>query len=294
MSTDWYSFYYNSNTFNQISTLDGKHWISEFGDDHGLRTFPTVAGGSSLGFYPPVTTNADYAYQTFGGSANPDQGGSALLPSYKSPTDYMWGLSVQRQIGRSWALTAEYAGIRGIHLLMPTSGWSLNNVPTRYYQLGSKLQDQVPNPFYGKSQTWVAQPTVPLYQLLGGSPQYTSVSPGQATWGKSLSNYLDIQIQTQAAHGLTFMASWTVRKTLTNTGGKDPQHNGTTNIGVLQDPHNLMEGYGVALYEKPQTFKMSGAYDLPIGRGRYFLGSPNGVGGQVLDGLLGPTAHGPL
>jgi hypothetical protein len=287
LSTDYYSFYYNSNTFNQIPTLDGQHWISEFGNDHGLRTFPLQPNGSNLGFYPPVTTNADYGYQTFGSSANPDQGGSALLPFYKSPTDYMWGVNVQRQLGKNWALTAEYAGIRGIHLLMPTSGWSTNNIPLSYYSLGSELYDQVPNPFYGQSQTFASEPTVALYQLFGGSPQYTSLNPGQAAWGKSFSNYFDLQVQTQATHGLTLLASWTVRKTLTNTGGKDPQHSGTTNIGILQNPHNLMEGYGLALYEKPQTFKLSGSYDIPIGRGRLLLASPNGVGSHVLDALLG-------
>jgi hypothetical protein len=31
LSTDWLSFYYNSNTFNQVPTVDGQHWISEFG-----------------------------------------------------------------------------------------------------------------------------------------------------------------------------------------------------------------------------------------------------------------------
>ena len=44
LSTDWLSFYYNSNTFNQVPSTDGQHWISEFGTDHGLGSFP----GASL------------------------------------------------------------------------------------------------------------------------------------------------------------------------------------------------------------------------------------------------------
>ncbi len=287
LSTDWYSFYYNSNTFNQIASLDGKHWISELGNDHGLGTFPLQAGGTNLGFYTPVTTNAEYGYQTFGGSANPNQGGSALLPSYKSPEDYMWGLSVQHELGKNWVVSLEYQGIRGIHLLMPTSGWSPNNIPLSYYELGSKLLDTVANPFYGQSQTFSEQSTVPLYQLLGGAPQYTALSPGQAAWGKSLSNFGNVQIQTRMNNGLTFMASYAIRKTLTNTAGKDPQHSGTTNIGILQNPHNLMEGYGVALYEKPQTLKLNYSYDLPFGKDRAYMSNPQGFGGHVLSALAG-------
>ena len=74
---------------------------------------------------------------------------------------------------------------RGIHLLMPVWNWSTNNIPLEYYALGDNLSAQVPNPFYGQSQTFASQPTVELSHLLGLAPQYSQVSPGQATWGRS-------------------------------------------------------------------------------------------------------------
>ncbi len=290
LSTDYFSFYYNSNTFNQIASLDGQHWISELGEDHGLGTFPLQQSGAHLGFNPPVTTNADYGYQTFGGSANPDQGGASLLPHYSSPMDYMWGLGIQHQLGKYWVVSTEYQGIRGVHLLMPTQGWSLNNTPLQYYGLGTELQTQVPNPFYGQSQTFASQPTVSLYQLLALSPQYAQSSPGQASWGKSFSNFANFQIQTRSMNGLTFLGSFAIRKTLTNTEGKDIQHAGTTNSNLLQNPHNLMEGYGLATYEKPETLKFNLSYDLPVGKGRQFLGAPDGIAGHVLDAAIGGWA----
>ncbi len=290
LSTDYFSFYYNSNTFNQISTLDGQHWISELGNDHGLGTFPLQPSGANLGFNPPVKTNTDYGYQTFGQSANPDQGGSALLPHYASPVDYMWGVGIQRQVGKNFVISTEYQGIKGVHLLMATQGWSLNNTPLQYYGLGTQLQTQVPNPFYGQSQTFASQPTVSLYQLLALAPQYTQSSPGQAAWGKSFSDFANVQIQTRSNNGLTFLASYAIRKTLTNTEAKDIQHAGTANQNLLQNPHNLMEGYGVGLYEKPQTMKVNLSYDLPVGRGRTFMGAPQGLGGNLLDAAIGGWA----
>jgi hypothetical protein len=286
LSTDWFSFYYNSVTFNQISSLDGQHWISELGSDHGLRTFPVQPTGLPLGYYSPVTTNAAYGYQTFGAAANLDQGGTTI-GHFNSPEEYMWEFSVQRQITPRWVFTAGYTGIRGIHLLMPVWGWSTNNIPLQDYSLGDHLFDQVSNPFYGQSQTFASQPTVPLYQLLGGAPQYAQVSPGQATWGKSLSNFLTLQMQSRNWHGLTLLASYSIRKTLTNTAGKDIQHNGPAGRGLLQNPHNLMEAYGVALYELPQTLLLNYSYDLPFGRGRRFLSSGGGWSQRLTDFAVG-------
>ena len=170
----------------QISSVDGQHWISELGPDHGLGTFPAQAGGTNLGYYPAISTNKDYGFQTFGQLGNPDQGGASTINHFQTPEDYTWDVSVQRQLGRSWVATADYTGIRGIHLLMPVWGWSLNNVPLQDYSLGQSLYSQVPNPFFGQSQTFNSEPTVQLSQLLGLSPQYSGVTPGQATWGRSI------------------------------------------------------------------------------------------------------------
>ncbi len=288
LATDWLSFYYNSNTFSQVPTLDGQHWVSEFGNDHGLGSFPALPGGGNLGWVPPITNNKDYWYASYGGAGNFDQTGTTI-GHFDTPTDYMWGVSVQRQLGQNWAVTAEYLGVKGVHLITNVWGWSLNNVPLSYYQLGTHLSDQVPNPFYGQSQTFSAQPTVSLSQLLGLSPQYAgtnSTTPGQATWGKSFSNFANFQIQSRGYHGLELLAAYSIRKTLTNTASTDIHVFGST-AGALQNPHNIMEGYGVASYETPTTLKLNYSYDLPIGRGRWLLSRPDGVGGHILDAVVG-------
>ena len=286
LSTDFFSFYYNSFTFSQLPTLDGQKWVSELGNDHGLGTFPLQPSGSNLGYFPPVKTNKDYGYQTFGAGANLDQAGTTIT-NFRSPREYSWDVSVQRQLGRSWVATVDYTGIRGLHLLMPVWNWSLNNTPLTYYQLGTDLTKQVPNPFFGQSQTFASQPTVQLSQLLGLSPQYSGSSPGQASWGKSLSNFLNLQIQGRSYHGLTLLASYTYRRTLTNSGGKDIQHGGPAGSGLLQNPHNLNEAYGLATYEMPHSVLLNYGYELPFGRGRQFLNSSDTVGGRIRNILVG-------
>ena len=294
LSTDWQSFYYNTNIFNQVPSQDGMHWISELCScDHGLLSFPALPGGGNLGWTPPVSNNQQFWNETYGSySANANGQGTALS-HYDTPTDYMWGLNIQRQIGKDWVATVEYDGIKGVHQLMRVqSEWSLNNVPLNYYQLGTHLNDQVPNPFLNQAQSFTGETTVPLAQLLGLSPQYggtNSTTPGQVSWGKSFANYGTFQIQSRNFNGLELMASYALRKTLTNAASTDINTQGLA-YGLLQNPHNLMEGYGVSPSEMPQTLKLNYSYDLPIGRGRQFLSAPAGASGYVLDAIAGGWA----
>ena len=293
LSTDWQSFYYNTAEFNQVSSLDGMHWISELCScDHGLLSFPALPGGGNRGWIPPVTTNAEFWASTYGTGAN-SNGQGTTIGHYDTPTDYMWGVNIQRQLGKDWVLTAEYDGIRGIHQLMHVqSEWSLNNVPLSYYQLGVHLNDQVPNPFNNQSQSFSGDPTVSLSQLLGLSPQYggtNSTTPGQVTWGRSLANFGNFQIQSRNFKGLELLASYAIRKTLTDAASSDINNNGLS-YGVLQNPHNLMEGYGVSPSEMPQTMKLNYSYDLPFGRGRQFLNQVDGVSGHIVDAVVGGWA----
>jgi hypothetical protein len=287
LSTDWFSFYYNTITYSQVSSLDGQHWISELGPDHGLGSFPLQSSGSNLGYFPAITTNQDYGFQTFGASANPNQGGASTIGHFQTPEDYTWDFSVQRQVSKNVVATIDYTGIRGIHLLTPVWGWSLTNIPLSYYSLGTNLSTQVPNPFFGQSQQFDSEPTVSVAQLLGLSPQYSQVTPGQAPWGRSRSNFLNMQIQTRNFHGLTLLASYSIRKTLTNTAGKDIQHQGPAGRGLLQNPHNLMEAYGVATYEMPRTLLLNYSYELPFGHGRQFMSSGDDFAHKFLDKVVG-------
>jgi hypothetical protein len=185
-----------------------------------------------------------------------------------------------------------------VHLLMPLWGWSQNNIPLEYYPLGAAYAAanngdnifsavSVPNPFFGQSQTFASETDVPLGQLMGLSPQYTNVTPGQATWGRSFANFLNLQIQSRGYHGLTLLASYNIRKTLTNSWGKDIQHGGPAGMGLLQNPHNIMEAYGVAGYEMPQTLLLNYSYELPFGRGRQFMNRHDTLGSKILDQVIG-------
>lgn len=281
------NIYYGSDTFTSMLTLDGQKWVSEIGTERGLGAFPTQPDGSRLGYVPAIKTNSEWWYNTYGQIPSPASGMEHVEDTHQgSPQEYVWGLSLQRQIGSSWTATAEYTGIHGIHMVHSWENFHFTNVSPKYYSLGSALYDEVPNPFYGQSATFSGMPTIPLWNLLSSMPQYSSAGLGMGTWGSMKSHYLNLQIQTRGWHGLALLASYNIRKTITTSGAKDWRNGGPGNYS-MQDPNNLNETYGVATYEVPQRLMLEYSYDLPVGRGRYFLGSPSSLGAKVLDNVIG-------
>jgi len=280
------NFYYPYDTFNQIPTLDGKRWVSEFGLDHGLGAFPRQPDGSNLGYVPVLGTNAAFWNATFGGSSDPTYAWSVPLNAFKSPREYLWGVGIERKFGK-WVASAQYQGIHGKNLLTPYTGYRYTNIDPAYYALGEKLRATVPNPFFGQSQNDAGVPNIPLYRLLGSMPQYSSARPEYLTEGHSMSNYLNLQVQSRDFHGLTLLASYNIRKTLVNNVGKDLRQAGGGGLGNVQNPNDLEEIYGVARYEVPQTVLLNYYYELPVGRGKQWLGNPQGWAGRLINATVG-------
>jgi hypothetical protein len=85
-------------------------------------------------------------------------------------------------------------GTRGYDLSsVGESGLSLNQLDPQYMSLGSQLNQQVPNPFYGIVNNGVlTQPTVSRAQLLRPYPQFTDIIPLYAAGAKSRYNALQI------------------------------------------------------------------------------------------------------
>ena len=152
---------------------------------------------------PAIQTNAEYGFQTFGQSANPNQGGASTISQLPDPGGLHVGLERPAASWPSWVASADYTGIRGIHLLMPLWWWSLNNVPVARLFARASLSRRCPTRSLGSRRHFDSEPTVQLSQLLGLSPQYSSITPGQATWGRRRSNFLNLQMQSRGYHGLT-------------------------------------------------------------------------------------------
>src|SRR5262249_7558704 len=83
--------------------------------------------------------------------ATPDAGlGQGVFSVDRSQTSgyvQQWNLAVQRQVARNVTFEVAYAGSKGTHIGVPDT--NLNQLPVSDLALGSALQQNVPNPYFG-------------------------------------------------------------------------------------------------------------------------------------------------
>ena len=179
---------------------------------------------------------------------------------------------------------AAYAGSRGVHLFAASGSGQVDQLPDQYLALGSKLQQLVPNPFYGLiSSGTLANPTVQQGQLLLPFPQYTSVSVTGLSNRDSIYHSLQMKMEKRFHKGGTVLAAYTWSKFISDadtiTTWLDP-------TGTIQDYNNLRNERALLGSDVPQHVVISYVYDVPIGKGHRLLGNVNGFAGKLVSGYL--------
>lgn len=200
------------------------------------------------------------------------------------PNHQDWNLSIQRSLSSGTVLTVAYAGSRGEHIWY---NLDQNSAPITDLSLGSKLTQQVPNPYAGKLQGSLGAPTVAYSQLLRPFPQYTGVSWYHDPVGDSYYDALTMQLQHQDKHGLFLQASYTLSK-----GINDVPERYAGRSGAIIDPTNLGRSRAVAEYDRPNYIVVNYVYQLPFGQGREILGK--GIVSHIVGNwqLSGITTYG--
>ncbi|BCS32070.1 hypothetical protein TBR22_A12750 [Luteitalea sp. TBR-22] len=186
----------------------------------------------------------------------------APLQDTPSPWTIQYNVNVQRELPWGLFVEAAYVGTRGYDLsVVGEGGLSLNQLDPQYMALGSQLNQQVPNPFYGIVNNGVlASPTVARGQLLRPYPQFTDVVPLYAAGAESRYNALQLTGRKRLSRGFMFEGSYTLAK--------------AEEIGMShQDSYNVDASWALASYDITHRFVLSYLYEIPVGRDRRFFAS---------------------
>ena len=200
-----------------------------------------------------------------------------------APQPYVqtWNFDIQRTLPGDAIVEAAYSGSRGVHL-MGILEW--DQLAPQYLPLGSVLNGQVANPFYGAiTQGQLATSTITLGQALRPYPQFLGVSSRNANYGESSYNALLVRAERRLSKGFSLAAAYTFSKEIDDLV---PSVNGFPGEsfagGGLQNYYNLRGERALASWDTPHTLVISYVYEFPFGSGKAFVNR-----GGVLDKFIG-------
>jgi hypothetical protein len=207
------------------------------------------------------------------------------------PATYVenWNFSIARQIGGGSALDIAYVGMKGNHLPMgggaTVNGMGYDQIPTQYLSLGSQLLQPVANPFYGLVKNGaLSTPTIPYGQLLRPYPQFTGVFSPSAKAFSSEYHSLQMKFEERLGSGGKLLVAYTWAK---NTGNGDTATGfleAINNPATVQNFYDLKSEHSLLSFDVPHRLSVSYVVDLPVGKGKRFLGNAPALVDRVISG----------
>jgi hypothetical protein len=165
--------------------------------------------------------------------------------NYKTPYVQSYNFTLQYQLTHADSIEAGYVASLSRHL----ESFVGSNSPSVLLPLGSNPQNYVPFPDFARNSS---------YADTIGTANYHS---------------LQTKYQHQLGSGLTVLFAYTFSKTLTDAG--DLLSNG--NVGGFRGYYlpgwGIKKDVGLAAFDIRHAISASGTYNLPVGKGRQFMGS---------------------
>ncbi len=259
--------------------------------------------------FSPTIANATSNLSQFGR----DRGGASYVQA--------WNIGIQRELPSNLFLSVSYIGNHGTHLVSRLD--APNQVDPKFLSLGCVLteawtattnsgscvsavtpQQVLQNLGFGRDARGFFSPYANFLNYVGPNQRLTqAIRPFPQFFGlvdnfdlSGIDNYnaLQTQLQKRFTSGLSFLVSYTVSKTLSNTDSGFSTFN-----GLPIDKFNKKQNYSIAGDDQTHNLNISGVYELPLGPGKRFLnhGGPvakNLLGGWQVSGVLQYASGTPL
>lgn len=177
-----------------------------------------------------------------------------------SPWTRQMNVNLQRELPKGTLLEVAYVGTRGFYLHRnDEGGLSLNQLPASAMALGSRLNEQVDNPFFGTryAQGVLANARTSRAQLLRPYPQFTDIIPIYSVGASSFYHSLQVTANKRFSQGLQMQLAYTMQKSLDD---------GLSH----QDSYNIRADRALSDIDVKHRAVIYGLYELPFGRGRKY------------------------
>jgi hypothetical protein len=217
-------------------------------------------------------------------------GNGGVFTDKATPYVQQWNLNIQRELPGNFITEIAYIGSKGTKLLIGESGLPLSQLPESFLSLGTALQEQVANPFFGI----ITNPSSPLRfatverrRLLRPFPQYDGVSAFRVPGADSIYHAMTLRADKRFSNGISILSAYTWGKLIDNA---------STTVGFLgqagteQNAYDRKSDRSLSSQDIPHRFVTAFVYDLPFGKGRAFGESWSGplnwaLGGWQFNGI---------
>lgn len=201
-----------------------------------------------------------------------------------APYAQQWNINYQRQMPFDTFLTVAWLGNRVIHL--PSQLNRIGQLDPKYLALGNDLTLSFADgsaqakgytlPYANFVNDFGGSATVG--QALGPYPQYSYIFNNFEGSGTTYYQSAQVELEKRFTNGLSFLVGYTLSHQMDNTSsGFSSFANGGIN------KYNQKPEWAISNSDEPQTLKISGTYELPIGPNKKYF-SNRGVTGQILGG----------
>lgn len=278
------------NGASQIGYGDSGSILSTGSRDGGLNYITSFTNPFPDGIgYTPIPTDRSTLKDALLG------GGLAIqAPDAVAGYEHVVHFGLQHEVGsgaNAWVFELAYNGNFGRGLAWPSQG--IHIMKDAYHILGpldTKLNAMVDNPFYGQIPANQGRGTkqVRFGSLFMNNPLWGDIFTFGSPAGTSNYNSGYVQAEHRFGRGFTVLANYTISKLLNDVGTMDGQNA----QGRQVDAHpqaglSLGDLYSVAKTDISQKLLMNYAFELPIGKGKRLLRSPQSFAAKVLEGAVG-------
>jgi hypothetical protein len=197
---------------------------------------------------------------------------------------HQYSFDYERELPGSFALTVGYVGSRSENLNVGGSV-NINQLDPSYLSLGSALQQQVPNPFFGNpaAGSLGTSATIARGQLLRPYPQFLDVNAVFVSQGRIRYNAAVLQLERRMTKGFGGRVAYTYANRKDNLLGIDNYYARQSGTLSAENYYNLEPEYATSIQDTPHRVNITGMFQLPFGRGKPFMSNAS----RTVDAIVG-------
>jgi Carboxypeptidase regulatory-like domain/TonB dependent receptor len=207
-----------------------------------------------------------------------------------TPYEQSWSFGIETQLPAKIVTSFMYVGKKGTHLYYSGANYINHLGPEVESYTPDQINDlttMVDNPFYGTitdPNSSLSSPQIPQYMLQLPYPQF----PGGVTIdappiASSTYHAMQLTAEKRYSNGLQFLASFVWSKSMDDASAPDDNTTWLGGFTSLVDPNKPWLERSLSTFDIPFVYQFSYTYDLPVGRGKTFLGHMP----AVLDAIVG-------